>query len=70
MHKQITLTASVWAEGDVYVAQCIEYDVSSYGDTEQEALESLAEAVELHLEDPVATIFPRIHQFEIESHAA
>ncbi|HEY7180719.1 MAG TPA: type II toxin-antitoxin system HicB family antitoxin [Blastocatellia bacterium] len=68
--KQITLTASVWREDDVFVAQCIEYDVSSYGDTEQEALESLAEAVKLHLEPPVATILPQLRRFEIETLAA
>ena len=70
MSKQIILTASVWREGDVFVAQCIEYDVSSYGDTEQEALESLAEAVELYLEPPVATALPQLHRFEIEARAA
>lgn len=70
MNKQITLTASVWREGDVFVAQCIEFDVSSYGDTEQEALESLAEAVTLHLEPPVATVLPHVRRFEIETCAA
>jgi predicted RNase H-like HicB family nuclease len=44
--------------------------VSSYGDTEQEALESLAEAVELCLEEPVPTVFPQMRQFEISTHAA
>jgi hypothetical protein len=70
MNRQITLTASVWREGDVFVAQCIEYDVSSYGDIEQEALDSLAEAVKLHLEPPVATILPQVRRFEIETCAA
>jgi predicted RNase H-like HicB family nuclease len=70
MKHQITLTASVWREGDVFVAQCIEYDVSSYGDTEEEALESLAEAVVLHLEPPVATIMPKLRHFEIDTLAA
>lgn len=40
-----------WREGDVFVAQDGEHDISSYGDTEQEALESLTEAVELYLEE-------------------
>jgi len=70
MSKQITLTASIRREGDVFVAQCIEYDISSYGDTEQQALESLAEAVELHFESPVATILPQLRCFEIEARAA
>jgi len=70
MSKQITLTASIRREGDVFIAQCIEYDISSYGDTEQEALESLAEAVELHLEPPVATVLPQLRRFEIEACSA
>ena len=70
MNQQITLSAYVWPEGDVFVAQCVEYDVSSYGDTVDEALESLREAVKLHLEPPVATILPQLYHFEIETRAA
>jgi predicted RNase H-like HicB family nuclease len=70
MNHRITLTATVWREGDVFVAQCIEYDVSSYGDTEEEAVESLKEAVALHLQPPIATIQPKIYQFQIDSCAA
>lgn len=70
MNQKITLTAYIWREGDVFVAQCIEYDISSYGDSEQEAIESLREAVELHLEPPVATILPKLRHFEIETRAA
>jgi len=70
MNQQTKFTARVWREGDVFVAQCIEHDVSSYGDTEQEAIESLREAVKLHLEPPVATILPRLYTFDIETRAA
>jgi hypothetical protein len=70
MNQQTTLSAYVWREGDVFVAQCIEHDVSSYGDTVEEGLASLREAVELHLEPPVATILPQLHHFEIETRAA
>ena len=34
-----------------WVAFCIEYDIASQGDSEEEALSMLREAVELHLED-------------------
>jgi predicted RNase H-like HicB family nuclease len=34
-----------------WVAFCVEYDIASQGDSEQQALEMLTEAVELHLED-------------------
>ena len=48
------------AESD-YVAQCLDYDVSSFGSTEKEALANLKEAIELYLEDlPESTITPQI----------
>ena len=42
--------ASVWQEGDWYVAQALEVDVASQGESEEEALVNLREALELHLE--------------------
>jgi predicted RNase H-like HicB family nuclease len=47
--------ATVWREGKWYVAQCLEVDVASQGETEQEALANLKEALELHFEAPRAT---------------
>ena len=41
----------VWKEGKYYVAQCLNIDVSSFGDTKKQALRSLDEALELYLED-------------------
>jgi predicted RNase H-like HicB family nuclease len=70
MNQRTTFTARVWREGDVFVAQCIEHDVSSYGDTVEEALASLREAVELHLSPPVATILPQLYTFDLETRAA
>jgi predicted RNase H-like HicB family nuclease len=64
------LTASIWKEGDWYVAQCAEIDVASQGRSEDEALQNLCEALELHLEPPHATIFPQLRQIEIEVCAA
>jgi predicted RNase H-like HicB family nuclease len=51
--------ATVWREGDWYVSQCLEVDVASQGATEEEALESLKEALELHFEAPRATRPPK-----------
>jgi len=47
--------ASVWREGNWYVSQCLEVDVASQGETEEEALTNLKEALELHFEPPQAT---------------
>ncbi len=42
---------TLYREDADFVAQCIDYDVSSFGSTEGEALANLREAVELYLED-------------------
>jgi len=49
--KRLILTSIIWREGNVYVSKCPELEVSSYGDTPEEALKNLKEAVELYLEN-------------------
>lgn len=41
----------VYQEGKYYVAQCLNVDVSSFGETYNEAVTNLQEALELYLED-------------------
>jgi len=53
-----TFSASVWQEGKWFVAQCLEVDIASQGETPEKALENLREALELHFEPPVATAEP------------
>ena len=59
-------TATVWQEGEWFIAQCLEVDVASQGATEKEALANLSEALELHFAPPVATIAPQVRQVEVE----
>ena len=40
----------VYQEGKYYLAQCLNVDVSSFGETIDEAISNLKEAVELYLE--------------------
>ncbi len=47
--EHATLTATLWREEGTYVSLCPELDVSSCGDTPDEALAALKEAVELFL---------------------
>ena len=49
--EQIALKNIVWQEGKHYVAQCLNVDVSSFGENRQEALDNLKEALELFFED-------------------
>ncbi|MBU2578751.1 type II toxin-antitoxin system HicB family antitoxin [Patescibacteria group bacterium] len=45
------LTFITWKEGRYYVSQCLNVDVSSFGNTYEKAVENLKEAVDLYLED-------------------
>jgi len=63
-------TASIWHEDGWFVAQCVEVDVASQGKTEDEALENLRDALELHFTPPVATAAPQIRSLEIDVKAA
>jgi predicted RNase H-like HicB family nuclease len=49
--KEFNVTAVIWQEDEVYVSKCPELEVSSAGDTPQEALENLKEAVDLYIEN-------------------
>jgi predicted RNase H-like HicB family nuclease len=61
-----TFTASIMQEGDWYVAQCLEVDVASQGETEEEALVNLREALALHFTPPVATELPDLRPVDVE----
>ena len=55
-----SFTASLTKEDSLYIAQCLEIDIASQGESEAEALGNLKEALELHFESPVATQIPKI----------
>jgi predicted RNase H-like HicB family nuclease len=65
-----TFTASITQEGDWYVAQCLDVDVASQGETEEEALDNLGEALALHFTQPVASALPDLRPVEVEIGAA
>ena len=60
-----TFAASVWQEGEWYVAQALEVDVASQGNSVEGALANLQEALQLHFTPPVA-FQPQIHHIEVE----
>ena len=62
--------ATVWREGDWFVSQCLDVDVASQGETEEEALANLKEALELYFEPPQATRPPKVRLIEVEIGAA
>jgi len=63
-------SASIWQEGEWFIAQCVQVDVASQGVTEDEALENLRDALELHFSPPVATLVPHVRDIEVDIKAA
>lgn len=51
MTRHVRLTAAITHEDDGYVARCLEVEVASQGETFEEALANLREALELYFED-------------------
>jgi predicted RNase H-like HicB family nuclease len=61
-------TAAVTHEGSLYVARCLEVEVTSQGATAEEALANLKEALELYFENeplPDGLEPPKIETVEI-----
>ena len=68
---KISLDNIVWKEGEYFVAQCLNVEVNSFGNTKEEALSNLREALELYFEDkPEGEIVqienPEIYTTELE----
>ena len=50
----------LWKEGSDWVSWCLEYGVASQGESEEDALAMIQEAVELHIEDMTSEDLERI----------
>jgi predicted RNase H-like HicB family nuclease len=61
-----TVTAYLTQEDGWYVAQCLEVDVASQGESESEVMVNLREALHLHFMPPVATELPRLLPVEFD----
>lgn len=51
MRQRIVVRAEIFREGDLYVGECPDLDVSSFGETIEEARKSLQEALQAFLEE-------------------
>jgi predicted RNase H-like HicB family nuclease len=68
MSSPLTLTATVTRDGEWYVSRCLEVEVASQGETVEEALANLREALELYFEDepaPVALVHPLVTSVDV-----
>ena len=52
--KDINITPIIWKEDSTYISKCAELEIASAGDSHQEALENLREAIELYVENAKA----------------
>ena len=53
--NQSSVHTAVWQEGKYWVSRCLHTDVSSFGDTREEALSNLKEALELYFDGSEAS---------------
>lgn len=65
-----TFTASISREGSWFIAQCVEVDIASQGESEEEVLTNLREALELYFEEPQATLQPKMRHVKVQVRAA
>ncbi len=56
MKKEIEFDYMIWREGKYYVSRCLNIELSSFGNTREEALKNLKEALELYLEDNISEL--------------
>ncbi|MEI6296639.1 MAG: type II toxin-antitoxin system HicB family antitoxin [bacterium] len=63
--KKLNLKNIIWKEGKHYVGQCLNVDVSSFGNTKKEALKNLDEAIELYFEGTDKIDFTKVVRPEI-----
>ena len=55
----------VYREDEFYVAQCLNVDVSSFGDSRDDAVRNLTEAVELYFEDQGDKTFVQVDDLSV-----
>lgn len=58
-------TASVYRDGEWYVAQALEVDIASHGHSVEEALASLREALTLYFAPPSPGPMPNLHRIKV-----
>ncbi len=63
--KTFNLENIVWKEGDFFVAKCLNIEVSSFGDTREEAVLNLNKALEIYFENIEAPELTSIENPEI-----
>ena len=66
-YRERRLSYVVYQEEDTFVARCLDVNVASEGDTEQEAVDNLREALELYFEDADDLDIPPVTHAHVDS---
>jgi predicted RNase H-like HicB family nuclease len=61
-----TIEVVIYQEDDKWVAQALNVEVSSFGDTPEEARAAIQEALELYFEDDPDQVIPRVQGGRVE----
>jgi predicted RNase H-like HicB family nuclease len=48
----------IWKEDNLYVSKCLNVEVSSFGETKEEALDMLKDALNLYFEENESELIP------------
>ena len=62
-----TIKVVFYRDGKTWVAQALNVDVSSFGDTRQEARAAIKEALELYFEDSTGQEIIQVADVEVET---
>ena len=66
----VQFTAAITHEGEWFVARCLEVEVTSQGESADQAVENLKEALELYFEDhaePITLENPVVTTFQLSA---
>ena len=64
-----TISYIAWKENNEFVTQCLNVDVASHGNTIDEAIKNLKEAVELYFQDEQDAVMPEVESIFIGKEA-
>ena len=63
--KSQSVQIILWKEGKYFVAECLNNNISSFGESKKEALENIHEALELYFENEPEYVLQVVEQVEI-----
>lgn len=63
--RQTDFQIAIWKEGKLFVSQCLNVDIASFGKTKKSALKNMEEALELYFEDGKKKTYKKVEQLTV-----